>query len=104
MPKKEFNAGQEIEKHKKLMEELQIKDPFIYNLVKGAKFASIERLNNMLVKILRSLKDIEESFEALETNPNAYNQALEKYAKLLHGLSCRLDRTVAEQYEKNQID
>ena len=99
--KRIFKPDQEIERNRELTEALKEKDPFLYNLVKSAKFSSIEKLNNLLEKLLYSLRDIEESFAMLSTNPKAYNMALVKYGKILDGLTHYLGKAI-EQNQTNE--
>ena len=100
--KRTFNPQQEIKTNKELSEELRELDPFIYNLVKNAKFQSIEKLNNLLEKLVYVLKDIKRSFEQLSVNPEAYNKALVKLGKVLEGLTVYLDKSTDKQLTEHE--
>lgn len=100
---KNFNASNEVKRNAELVKQLEELDPFAYQLVKNAKFSSVEKLNALLDKMVSALKDIKESSEKLAAEPKTYNnEVIAGYAKVMSGLASRLGLSVRKQNGLNQ--
>ena len=100
---KKFNAAKEVKRNAELAKQLEELDPFAYQLVKNAKFPSIEKLNALLDKMVCALQDIKGSIEMLSADPETYNdEVVAGYAEVVDSFASRLGVAAKKQNGLNQ--